>query len=1184
MSFAHLHLHTEYSLLDGACRIKKLIPRVKELGQTAVAITDHGAMYGVIDFYREANKYGIKPVIGCEVYVANRSRFSKEHLMDWSYHLVLLCENNTGYKNLIKLVSAGFTEGFYKKPRVDKELLRKHHEGLIALSACLAGEIPRHLTQNDYESAKKTALEYRDIFGENNYFIEIQDHGLADQKRILPNLIKLSKETGISLVATNDCHYINKDDAKMQNVLVCIGTNHTVDEDNGMAFDTEEFYVKSEEEMREIFSYIPEAVDNTQKIADRCNMTFEFGHTKLPAFEVPDGRDNVEYFESMCREGLYRRYGENPDDELWERLNYELGVIERMGYVNYYLIVHDFINYAKSVGIPVGPGRGSGAGSLCAYCVGITDIDPIKYHLLFERFLNPERVSMPDFDIDFCYERRQEVIEYVNRKYGSDHVAQIITFGTLAARAAIRDVGRALGMPYQDVDKVAKLVPTDLHMTIEKVLTVSPDLKALYDTDPKVYELIDTARRVEGMPRHSSVHAAGVVIAPEPVTEFVPVAKPDESVVTQFTMTTLEELGLLKMDFLGLRNLTAISDCEKAVRRRIPDFDISKVPDGDPKVYEMLTKGAAQGVFQFESAGMRSVLMGLGPKSIEDLTAVISLYRPGPMDSIPKYLENSHHPEKVTYKTPLLKPILDVTYGCIVYQEQVMEIVRKLAGYSYGRADLVRRAMSKKKLDVMAQEREYFVHGKFDENGNLELPGAVRNGVPEKIANEIFDEMSSFASYAFNKSHAAAYATVAYRTAYLKCHFPGEYMAAQLSSVLDNTDKVIEYIGECQKMGLKVLGPDVNKSESGFIWDGEGVRFGLLAVKNLGRGIIRDIINERQMNGKYKGFTDFCKRAYGRELNKRTLESLIKCGALDSFSVNRRQMLSGYESILSSIDAEKKANISGQMSLFGGFEEEHDEEDNLPRLAEYSLRELLNMEKETTGLYLSGHPMNEYNGIIEKIGASKVLEIKQMSTEESDKRVRLCGIVLSKKMKTTKSNDVMAFVTLEDTTGSLEALVFPRVLQENGGIINVNEAVVVEARVSSREDEETKLVAERFMTVEDAKRIPFAPQAQSYQRKSAPIPMAEPSSVMQNPVPSAPKPSANSGLFIRVPSEDSAEYKKAMEFLAVFEGLTPLYIHFSDTKKTVKAPTKLWVDATLENGYVPKRLAKIIGEENVVMK
>ncbi len=1183
MSFAHLHLHTEYSLLDGACRIKKLIPRVKELGQTAVAITDHGAMYGVIDFYREANKYGIKPVIGCEVYVANRSRHSKEHMMDWSYHLVLLCENNTGYKNLIKLVSAGFTEGFYKKPRIDKELLRRHHEGLIALSACLAGEIPRFLTQNDYDSAKKSALEYLDIFGEGNYFIEIQDHGYTDQKRILPNLIKLSKETGIPLVATNDCHYINKDDAKMQNVLMCIGTNHTVNEENDMAFETEEFYVKSEEEMREVFSYVPEAIENTQKIADRCNMTFDFGHTKLPAFKVPDGRDNVEYFESMCKEGLYRRYGDNPSQELWDRLNYELGVIERMGYVNYYLIVHDFINYAKSVGIPVGPGRGSGAGSICAYCVGITDIDPIKYHLLFERFLNPERVSMPDFDIDFCYERRQEVIDYVNRKYGEDHVAQIITFGTLAARAAIRDVGRALGMPYQDVDKVAKLVPTDLHMTIEKALTVSPDLKALYDTDPKIYELIDTARRVEGMPRHSSVHAAGVVIAPEPVTEFVPVAKPDESVVTQFTMTTLEELGLLKMDFLGLRNLTAISDCEKAVRKRIPDFDISKVPDDDPKVYEMLTKGLAQGVFQFESAGMRSVLVGLGPKSIEDLTAVISLYRPGPMDSIPKYLENSHHPEKVTYKTPLLKPILDVTYGCIVYQEQVMEIVRKLAGYSYGRADLVRRAMSKKKLDVMAQEREYFVHGKFDENGNLELPGAVRNGVPEKIANEIFDEMSSFASYAFNKSHAAAYATVAYRTAYLKCHFPGEYMAAQLSSVLDNTDKVIEYIGECQKMGLKVLGPDVNKSESGFIWDGEGVRFGLLAVKNLGRGIIRDIVNERNMNGKYKGFTDFCKRAYGRELNKRTLESLIKCGALDCFSVNRRQMLSGYEGILSAIDSEKKSNLSGQMSLFGGFTEEVEEKDNLHNVAEYSLREILNMEKETTGLYLSGHPMNEYSAIIDKIGASKVLEIKRMNSDEvGEKRVRLCGIVLGKKTKTTKSNDMMAFVTMEDTTGSLEALVFPKVLAEYGGIINVNEAVVVEARISSREDEETKLVAERFLTVEQAQKIPFAAQGFSgYSRQKPQYQKAE-QPVQKSAEPEVKAPTK--GLFIRVPSQNSDEYKKAMDFLSVFDGLTPLYINFADTKQTVKAPTRLWVDTVSENGYVVKRLEKILGEENVKMR
>ena len=1181
MSFVHLHLHTEYSLLDGACRIKRLMPRISELGQNAVAITDHGVMYGVIDFYKEAQKYNIKPIIGCEVYVANRSRFSKEHQLDWSYHLVLLCENNTGYKNLIKLVSAGFIDGFYKKPRVDKELLRKYHEGIIALSACLAGEIPRNLSANDYEGAKKAALEYLDIFGSGNFFIEIQDHGYADQKRILPGLIRLSNETGIPLVATNDCHYIDKDDAKMQNVLVCIGTNHTVDEPNDMAFETDEFYVKSEEEMRGIFSAIPEALDNTQKIADRCNVTFEFGHTKLPAFNAPDGRDNVEYFESMCKEGLYRRYGENPAPELWERLNYELDIIKRMGYVNYYLIVHDFINYAKSVGIPVGPGRGSGAGSICAYCIGITDIDPIKYHLLFERFLNPERVSMPDFDVDFCYERRQEVIDYVNRKYGADHVAQIITFGTMAARAAIRDVGRALGMPYQDVDRVAKLVPTDLKMTIEKALKISSELKGLYDSDPKVTELIDTALKVEGMPRHSSVHAAGVVIAPQPITEFVPVAKPDDSVVTQFTMTTLEELGLLKMDFLGLRNLTAISDCEKEVRKRIPDFDISKVPDDDPAVFDMLAKGQAQGVFQFESAGMRSVLVGLGPKSIEDLTAVISLYRPGPMDSIPKYIENSHHPEKVTYKTPLLKPILDVTYGCIVYQEQVMEIVRKLAGYSYGRADLVRRAMSKKKLDVMAQEREYFVHGKFDENGSLELPGAVRNGVPEKVANEIFDEMSSFASYAFNKSHAAAYATVAYRTAYLKCHFPGEYMAAQLSSVLDNTDKVIEYIGECQKMGVKVKGPDVNTSESGFTWQNNAVRFGLLAVKNIGKGLINDIVSERNNNGKYSNFTDFCRRVFGRELNKRTLEALIKSGSLDSLGSTRRSMLSGYENLLSNIDAEKKRNLSGQMSLFGGIDEEAEPEETIP-----NLRERLNMEKETTGLYLSGHPMNEYSAAIEKMNASTVLEIKHMASLEAnnDRRVRLCGIVLSKKTKTTKNNDVMAFVTLEDTTGSLEALVFPRVLSDFGGIINLNEAVVLEARVSVKEDEEPKLIAERFLSIADAQRIPFndnAPSAGGRPKPQSAVAVSQ--SVQQTPKETCQK-SALSGLFIKVPSKESEEYKKAMQFLAVFDGLTPLYIHFSDTKKTVKAPTKLWVDTVSGDNYVAKKLGEIIGEENVKMK
>jgi len=1172
MGFTHLHLHTEYSLLDGACRIKKLMPRLKELGQDSVAITDHGVMYGVIDFYKEAQKYDIKPIIGCEVYVANRTRFDKVFKMDWSYHLVLLCENNAGYKNLIKLCSAGFTEGFYNKPRVDKELLRKYSGGLIALSACLAGEVPRMLTAGDYEAAKKAALEYRDIFGENNYFLEIQDHGYADQKRILPEIIRLSRETGIPLVATNDCHYLSKDDAKMQNVLICIQTNKTVGEENDMAFETEEFYVKSEAEMRDRFSFIPEAIDNTEKIAERCNVTFEFGKTKLPAFSAPDGRDNVEYFESMCREGLRKHYGEHPDQAVLDRLDYEIDVIKRMGYVNYYLIVYDFISYAKSVDIPVGPGRGSGAGSLCAYCIGITGIDPIKYNLLFERFLNPERVSMPDFDVDFCYERRQEVIEYVVRKYGADHVAQIITFGTLAARAAIRDVGRALGIQYQAVDRIAKMVPNELHMTIDNALNVSQDLKNEFDSDPQIHDLIDTARRVEGMPRHSSVHAAGVVIAPEPVTEFVPVAKPDESVVTQFTMTTLEELGLLKMDFLGLRNLTAISDCEKAVRKKVPGFDIETIPDDDPEVYRMLSKGAAQGVFQFESAGMRSVLTGLGPKSIEDLTAVISLYRPGPMDSIPKYIENSKHPEKITYKHPLLKPILEVTYGCIVYQEQVMEIVRKLAGYSYGRADLVRRAMSKKKVDVMAKEREYFVHGKLADDGTVEIPGAIRNGVPENVANDIFNEMSSFASYAFNKSHAAAYAVVAYRTAYLKCHYPKEYMAAQLTSVLDNTDKVIEYIGECQKMNISVLGPDVNRSEMGFTSDDDGVRFGMLAVKNLGRNFIHDLIEERD-NGKYVSFTDFCKRNYGHDLNKRTLESLIKCGALDSLGSNRRSMLQGYETLLSTIDSEQKSNVSGQLSLFG-MADTPKEDYKLPHLEEYGLREKLTMEKETTGLFLSGHPIKDYQALIDKLHAQSVADIKQMNSEgESENSVQLVAIVLSKRMKTTKSNDIMAFVTLEDMTGSVVALVFPRVLTECGGVLNVGDVVVLNARISSRDEEETTLIADSFMTPEEA----------SAQSGRATI-YAKPNTSEVSASPQEQTHSSRHGVFIRVPSFKSSECENAMKFMAVFQGLTPLYIYSSDTGKTVQAPTSKWIDAAVGGGYVVSKLEMMLGKENVKVK
>lgn len=1166
MSFVHLHLHTEYSLLDGACKIKELMPRIKELGQNAVAITDHGVMYGVIDFYREAQKYDLKPIIGCEVYVANRSRFDKEAQKDSYFHLVLLCENNTGYQNLIKLVSCGFTEGFYKKPRIDVELLKKYHEGIIALSACLAGQIPKLLSNGDYDEAKKVALEYLDIFGKDNYFLEIQDHNYAQQKAIMPGLIRLSKETGIPLVATNDCHYLSKEDSKVQNILLCIGTNHIIGESNDMAFETEEFYVKSENEMMQNFSGIPEALEMTQKIADRCNVTFEFGKTKLPAYNAPDGRDNEEYFVSMCKAGLKKHYGDHPSAEIIDRMNYEISVIRKMGYINYYLIVYDFIHYAKSVGIPVGPGRGSGAGSICAYCIGITDIDPIKYNLLFERFLNPERVSMPDFDVDFCYERRQEVIEYVKRKYGEDHVAQIVTFGTLAARAAIRDVGRAMGMSYQDVDKVAKLVPTDLRMTLDKALGINQELKQLYLSDNKVKELVDMSRKVEGMPRHTSVHAAGVVIAPQPVTDFVPVAKPDESVVTQFTMTTLEELGLLKMDFLGLRNLTAISDCEKSVRKTHPDFNISNVPDDDPKVYKMLSKGLAQGVFQFESAGMRSVLVSLGPKSIEDLTAVISLYRPGPMDSIPKYIENSHDPRKITYKTPLLKPILDVTYGCIVYQEQVMEIVRKLAGYSYGRADLVRRAMSKKKLDVMAKEREYFVYGKTDDDGNVEIPGAIRNGVPESVANEIFDDMSSFASYAFNKSHAAAYATVAYRTAYLKCYFPGEYMAAQLSSVLDNESKIIEYINECQKMGLKVHGPDVNWSDIGFSYKNGEVVFGLLAIKNVGKGLINDIIRERDSSGEYIDFTDFCRRVFGRELNKRTLESLIKSGALDGLCSNRMKMLKGYENVLSQIESNNKANLSGQMSFFGGMTDNSVLSDELlPDVADVTLMEKLNMEKEVTGLYFSGHPMDEYQDKIANIKALDVFKLKEKLEEtEAEINTRICGIVISKRMKTTKNNEIMSFVTLEDKTGNVEVLFFPKVLERMGGLIEENKVLVIDVRATASENG-NRIIADRCMSIEQAESMVSLEENKS-------------NSVSEK------NKSENVGLFVRVPSQKSAEYTLLMNFVSVFEGLTPLYIHFVDSKMTVKAPTRLWVDTNTGNGYVVNKLKQLLGSDNVVYK
>ena len=1156
--FTHLHLHTEYSLLDGACRIDRLFDRLKELGQTSVAITDHGVMYGAVDFYKAAKKAGIKPIIGCEVYVAPRTRFDKVHRIDSAnYHLVLLCENETGYKNLIKLVSAGFVDGFYGKPRVDHDLLREHHEGLIALSACLAGEIPQALRAGDWDRAKETALFYKELFGPEHYYIELQDHGLPEQQEVLPQLIRLARELEIPLVATNDCHYLTREDSRMHHVLICIQTGKMVDDEDVLEFGSDEFYVKSTEEMYQLFEMAPEACENTNRIAEMCNFDFEFGVTKLPYFEAPDGMDNKVYFRKLCEDGLHRRYGENITKELRDRLEYEISVIDRMGYINYYLIVFDFINYARSQGIPVGPGRGSGAGSLAAYCMGITNIDPIRYQLLFERFLNPERVSMPDFDVDFCYERRQEVIDYVVRKYGADHVAQIITFGTMAARAAIRDVGRVLGMPYQSVDQVAKLVPSELKMTLEKALRVSHDLKQLYDADEKVKELIDMALKIEGMPRHASTHAAGVVITREAANEYVPLSSNDGQIVTQFTMTTIEELGLLKMDFLGLRTLTVLHDAEQMIRQTVnPNFNLDEIPQDDKKVFEMLSTGDAYGVFQFESNGMRQVLAQIKPTGIEDMIAVISLYRPGPMDSIPTYIRNRHDPSSVRYKTPQLEHILGVTNGCIVYQEQVMQICRELAGFSYGQADLVRRAMSKKKHDVMEQERTHFIDGCTDPG--RECPGCVANGISREVANEIFDEMSSFASYAFNKSHAAAYAVVAYQTAYLKCHYVRQFMAALLTSVLENTDKVIEYSGECQRLGIRVLPPDINKSGLGFTVDGEDIRFGLLALKNVGRGLIQTVLQKREEKP-YTSMYDFCSRLYGRELNRRAVESFIKSGSFDSFGCSRRAMLDSLEGMLKSIEGENRRNIEGQISLFGGAEEKVNQY-RIPEKSEYPKSELLRMEKEISGLYLSGHPLDQYRGEIERYATSSVSKLTGEEAEQMDgKQVSLVCTVVRIKYLTTRSDSMMAFVTVEDLSGSMELLVFPKTLTQCGESIFENAVVVVRGKVSVKEDEAAKLVADEIITVDryQPPRVGDASSIAAGQTKKGKI------------------------LYLKCPSMKGKEFAKVKDLLEIFSGDMPVRIRISDTGQMVAAPRNLWA---MENPRLIKELTDLLGEDCVVIR
>ena len=1143
--FVHLHLHSEYSLLDGACRLGELVKRVKELGQHSCAVTDHGNMFAAVEFYNTCKAQGIKPIIGCETYVAPRTRFDKVARVDSSpYHLILLCKNQEGYRNLIKLVSLSYTEGFYNKPRVDEEILRKYSKGLICLSACLAGEIPRKLVNGDYEGAKEAALKYNGIFGQGNYYLEIQDHGIDDQKMIIPLIARLSKETGIPMAATNDCHYIRREDAHAQRVLVCISTGTTLDDPNKLEFPTEEFYVKSGDEMAQLFSAYPQAIENTVKIARMCNVEFEFGKTKLPYFHIDGVEDNEKFLRDMCAKGLYKRY-DNPTDEAKKRLEYELDIITKMGYTDYYLIVWDFINYAKTHGIPVGCGRGSGAGSLCAYCIGITGIDPLRYNLLFERFLNPERVSMPDFDVDFCMEGRQRVIDYVIDKYGSDHVAQIATFGTLAAKQAVRDVARVMGLSYQTGDTVSKAVPRGLELS-QSVKNV-PEVAKLYGSDEKIRELIDTAIKVEGMPRNVSTHAAGVVITKEPVDHYVPVYARDGQVSTQYTMTVLERLGLLKIDFLGLRNLTIINHCVQQVRKEIPDFDIENIPLDDKAVYEMLSQGRTEGVFQFESAGMTATITKLKPTGIEDLIAVISLYRPGPMDSIPTYIRNRHNPKLVTYKHPLLKDILDVTYGCIVYQEQVMQIFRVLAGYSYGRADIVRRAMAKKKADVLEAERKAFIYG---EEG--QCAGAVANGVPEKVANEIFDEMTSFASYAFNKSHAAAYATISYQTAYLKCHFYKEYMAALMTNaLLDTTEKLFGYISDVTKNGVKVLPIDINKSERGFVAQPEGIRFALLAVKSLGENAIAGIISQREKGGEFRSLWDFCSRVSGRDISVRTVEALIKSGAMDCFENNRREMLTACSDIMTAVTHSREENVEGQLDFFGGGGENPSGlETPIEPCEEFPAATLLEFEHEALGMYLSGHPADDYAAFAKADRctdtAKMALRHSQTDGRDEGEAVKLIGMVTDRRTLKTKKGEMMCFAQIEDRHSSVEAVVFPELFGAAGGLLQKGSVVFISGKVSGREDEAPKVIAQSIQSAESFK-----------------------SDCMKR------------DLCIRTQSGDEAKLSAIKAAVKAYEGSrqdSRLVIYFSDIRKKVSIKECPYVRM---DSRLLEELFGLAGEENV---
>ena len=1076
MAFVHLHTHTEYSLLDGSNKIKEYVARVKELGMNAAAITDHGVMYGVIDFYKECHKQGIRPILGCEVYVAPGSRFDREtsHGEDRYYHLVLLAENNIGYQNLMKLVSIGFVDGYYYKPRIDMEVLEKYHEGLIALSACLAGEVPRYLQRGMYDEAKEIALHFQDIFGVDNYFLELQNHGIEAQEYVNQELVRLSKETGIELVCTNDIHYTYAEDAEPHDVLLCIQTGKKLSDEDRMRYEGGQFYVKSEDEMRKLFPYAPQALENTQKIADRCDVTIEFGVTKLPHYQVPEGYDSWTYLNKLCYDGLQERYGAGAE-ELKPRLEYELNTIRKMGYVDYFLIVWDFINYARTHDIPVGPGRGSAAGSLVSYTTGITNIDPIRYNLLFERFLNPERVSMPDIDIDFCFNRRGEVIDYVVEKYGKECVTQIVTFGTLKAKGVIRDVGRVLDLPYNYVDAIAKAVPDELNITLEMALNMSPDLKKMYDEDPEVKKLIDTAQRLEGLPRHTGMHAAGVVISQKPMDEYVPLSRGgDGTITTQFVMTTIEELGLLKMDFLGLRTLTVIDDAVKLVKENHGvSLNMDAIDYNDKGVLDLISSGKTEGIFQLESAGMKSFMKELKPESLEDIIAGISLYRPGPMDFIPAYIRGKNDKDAITYDCPQLEPILAPTYGCIVYQEQVMQIVRDLAGYSMGRSDLVRRAMSKKKTDVMAKERQNFVYGNPEEG----VAGCVANGISEQVANKIYDDMTDFAKYAFNKSHAAAYAVVAYQTAYLKHYYPVEFMAALMTSVLDNSSKVAEYIMVCRDMGIAVLPPDINQGQGKFAVSGGQIRYGMYAIKSIGRPVVDFIIEERKERGPYKTIEDFLTRANGREINKRAVENLIKAGALDTLDGNRRQMCIVFPSIMDRVNNEKKKSMAGQMTLFDIASDDVKEsfEIRMPNVEEFEKEELLAQEKDVLGVYISGHPLEEYVPILEKnvTAYSKEFAIDDetgKSSVEDGKMVIIGGMIVDKTIKYTKNNQIMAFLTLEDLLGTIEVIVFPRDYEKYRNYIEQDAKVLIRGRAQVEEEKDAKLICSEIHGFDETKK------------------------------------------------------------------------------------------------------------------